>query len=146
MLKFVNLLVILSTYFHTISMQDFKRVCYMKADPEIPVDYIIRAQLCSHIIIGFVSVVDNVIEIDETYDMFILKCKTTIDEINSETLLMISVGGKTFSIFYLKLIIEQIEQVEIMKEAFILRLSTMITEKCLPCLPLKLSTNMVSMD
>jgi len=93
MFKTFHFIVLLSS-FHLILVQDFKRVCYMRADPEIPVDYIIRSQLCSHIIIGFVSVVDNLIEMDETNHLFLKRCKTTVTESNSnEVLLMLSVGG-----------------------------------------------------
>ena len=87
-------LLVLLNRFHLIFTQDFKTVCYMKADPEIPVDYIIRAQLCSHIIVGFVSVVDSVIEVDDTNDKFFKRCKSTINEINGQTFLMFSIGGK----------------------------------------------------
>lgn len=90
-------LIFLLNIFEKFLCQDLKRVCYMRVDPEIPVDYIIRSEFCSHIIIGFVSVVDNVIEIDETNDMFLKKCKSMVNEVNATTLLMLSVGGMNLS-------------------------------------------------
>lgn len=77
-----------------LSSQNFKRVCYLKAETDIPIDYIFGTDLCSHIIIGFVSVIDNLIEVDDTNHQFFQKCKFTLNSLNSPTLLMFSVGGE----------------------------------------------------
>jgi len=72
---------------------DFKRVCYLRTDPslQIPIKLIVENRLCSHIIIGFASVADNSIVPSDV--MFYRQCKSVINELNSNTALMLSIGG-----------------------------------------------------
>lgn len=95
MFKLFYFLFLINQFFLILTI-DFKRVCYIRTDPsfEIPLKFIIESQLCSHIIIGFATVKDNSIAPNNSDDIiFYKKCKSLINELNSSTLLLLSIGG-----------------------------------------------------
>ncbi len=95
MLKLFYFVLFLDQIFIILTV-DFKRVCYLRPDLsfKIPIKTIIESNLCSHIIIGFASINDNSIVPNDLNDvMFYKECKSIIIESNSNTLLLLSIGG-----------------------------------------------------
>ena len=136
-------LIVLFASLATLSSQQLKRVCYLKQEADIPIDYIIGTDLCSHIIVGFDSVVDNIIRVDDTNHQFYKKCRATLDALNSQTLLMISIGGKfSFCDFNFYKSIITFPKVAIMSGDFIRRLSLQKVVNYSPDRPSKWLINM----
>lgn len=73
----------------------YKRVCYLRPEPNFPIDQVIKLQLCTHIIIAFLQF-DNKSELiqDPMTNNFIAFCKQTINQFQSNVKLMFSIGGK----------------------------------------------------
>ncbi|XP_054165121.1 acidic mammalian chitinase-like [Oppia nitens] len=79
------------------SLGDFKRVCYVRPEPELPVHRAISDKLCTHLIIGFAIIENNVIRVDTKTGSFISYCKALLNVTKTtganDVQLMLSIGG-----------------------------------------------------
>ncbi|KAH9497847.1 Glyco_18 domain containing protein [Dermatophagoides farinae] len=74
----------------------FKRVCYLRPEANFPIDRIIEQNLCTHIIIAFVSIGEqSELSYDQNVADFIRICRQSIDSnvMNSNVKLMFSIGA-----------------------------------------------------
>nr|XP_027197976.1 acidic mammalian chitinase-like isoform X1 [Dermatophagoides pteronyssinus] len=81
----------------SLSQNIFKRICYLRPESNFPIDYVIQNNICTHIIIAFVSIdSESNLSFDQTFIDFLQLCRQSIDTINNNEnypKLMFSIGG-----------------------------------------------------
>lgn len=75
-------------------VEPFKRVCYLRPDFFLPVDSVVKLDLCTHIIIAFASI-DSSSRVtgDPDFLRFCKLVRKSIHQNGSHAKLMFSIGG-----------------------------------------------------